>query len=295
MMIMIGKEPQSLWPRTAMPLLWIGVGIIAAICTLQPSIALASVESTTALDCAEWVNQAFFAPSPARNEAFVDCIINRNSSTAEDDLRLNLFTRNDDRFYRQLVTGENLPISGYDDCPYLRVAVQSPLGSDEIYQRPMRDLFIAALMRAGFRVVNADASHYWWASSLAMDTSPDSAVWTILVRAVPEIGNGAIQFTTVRRAVEGREGAFSGMQSLRAFSKSAAPEAAMLAAAGIATELLPAAHDRCSDVDGSLKEAGIRLEQLQKELAKEIHRVRRERAAREKSGPQKQLEIEVEG
>jgi hypothetical protein len=128
-----------------------------------------------------------------------------------------------------------------------------------------------------------------------METGPDSAVWTILVRAVPEIGDGSIQFTTVRRAFNGREGAFSGMQSLRAFSKSEAPEAALLAAAGIATELLPAAHRRCSDIDGTLMEAGNQLEELQKELTDEILRVRQQRAERKKAGRQKQLAIEVEG
>ena len=85
------------------------------------------------------------------------------------------------------------------------------------------------------------------------------------------------------------------MQSLRAFSKSEAPEAALLAAAGIATELLPAAHRRCSDIDGTLMEAGNRLEELQKELTDEILRVRQQRAEREKAGRQKQLAIEVEG
>jgi hypothetical protein len=159
----------------------------------------------------------------------------------------------------------------------------------------MRDLFSAALNRSGFTVVDHDTSHYWWASILAMETGPDSAVWTILVRAVPEIGDGSIQFTTVRRAFNGREGAFSGMQSLRAFSKSEAPEAALLAAAGIATELLPAAHRRCSDIDGTLMEAGNQLEELQKELTDEILRVRQQRAERKKAGRQKQLAIEVEG
>jgi hypothetical protein len=271
--------------------------MVAAICALQSDSAHASVESIKALDCAESVNQAFLAPSPARDEAFVDCIIKQSPSAVSDDLHPKLDTVGQDGLFDRLATGEALPISPYADCPYLRVSVQSPVGSDEVYQKPMRDLFSAALTRAGFEVVNGDVSHYWWASILAMDTGPHTAVWTILVRAVPEIGDGAIQFTTVRRSVNGREGAFSGMQSLRAFSKNEAPDAALLAAAGIATELLPAAHRRCSDsdVDGALTEAGIRLDQLQKELTEEIQRVRRERANREKASREKQLRIEVEG
>jgi len=181
------------------------------------------------------------------------------------------------------------------DCPYLRVAVQSPVGSDETYQKPMRDLFSTALTRAGFQVVNADAMHHWWASSLTVDTSASSSAWTILVRAVPEIGDGAIRFTTVQRNVDGREGSFSGMQSLRAFPKREAPKAARIAAEGIAKELLPAAHRRCDDVDATLEEARVRLEQLRDELTEEIERVRRERAQREKSPSVKRLNLEVEG
>jgi hypothetical protein len=202
---------------------------------------------------------------------------------------------NANRANSEIATPANLKSSAEDDCAYLRVSVQSPVGSDEVHQKPMRDLFAAALTRSGFEVVEGDQAHYWWASILAMETGPDSAVWTILVRAVPEIGGGSIQFTTVRRDINGREGAFSGMQSLRSFAKSQAPEAAMLAAAGIATELLPAAYHRCTDIDGTLAEAGMRLEELQKELAEEILRVRREKAEREKAGRGKLLEIEVEG
>ena len=130
---------------------------------------------------------------------------------------------------------------------------------------------------------------------MTLDTGPNSAAWTILVRSIPEIGDGAIQFTTVRKTVNGREGSFSGMQSLRAFAKNEAPEAAMLAAERIAKELLPAAHLRCSDMDATLDEARINLEQLQRELAEEIKRVRREKAKREEAGRKKQLTIEIEG
>jgi hypothetical protein len=267
--------------------------MILAISGIRSNSALASVESsTTARACAEWANEAFFSPSPARDEAFVDCIIERDAASARDRL---LQERGIEGLSNELASNEISPQSPPSDCAHLRVSVQSPVGSDEVYQRPMRDLFSAALNRSGFTVVDHDASHYWWASILAMETGPDSAVWTILVRAVPEIGDGSIQFTTVRRAVNGREGAYSGMQSLRAFSKSEAPEAALLAAAGIATELLPAAHRRCSDIDGALMEAGNRLEELQKELTDEILRVRQQRAEREKAGRQKQLAIEVEG
>jgi hypothetical protein len=296
-MIAATTEPRSPRPRKAA--LSLPIVTIAAIYALLSNSALAALESTTARDCAEWVNEAFFSPSPARDEAFVDCIIERDSSDVRTDLLQSVDAAKHDPAHRGSKIDENLPISPVEDCPYLRVAVQSPVGSDEVYQKPMRDLFSAALTRAGFEVVNADASHYWWASILAMETGPNTAVWTILVRAVPEIGDGAIQFTTVRRAVNGREGAFSGMQSLRAFSKAEAPEAAMLAAAGIATELLPAAYHRCahidSNVDSALAEAGIRLEELQKELAEEIVRVRREKVEREKASRQKQLAIEVEG
>jgi hypothetical protein len=292
-MIVAMTKRQSSRPRAAAPSLWLCIGMIAAVSAIQSNSALASVESsTTARECAEWVNQAFFSPSPARDEAFIDCIFERDSSSTRHDL--NHEWKAEGR-YDHLAGNEDASFSPHSDCAYLRVSVQSPVGSDEVYQRPMRDLFSAALTRSGFTVVDGDAPHYWWASILAMETGPDTAVWTILVRAVPEIGNGEIQFTTVRRAVNGREGAFSGMQSLRAFSKTEAPEAALLAAAGIATELLPAAHHRCSDIDGSLTEAGIRLDELQKELSDEILRVRQQKSEREKAGRQKQLDIEVEG
>jgi hypothetical protein len=137
--------------------------------------------------------------------------------------------------------------------------------------------------------------HHWWASSLALNTGVKSVAWTILVRATAEIGNGAIQFTSVRKTVDGREGSFSGMQSLRAFDRDQAPEAARLAAEGVAEGLLPAAHRRCDDIGATLEAAQIRLEQLRNELTEEIERVRREKTRREKAGHQKQLKIEVEG
>jgi hypothetical protein len=138
--------------------------------------------------------------------------------------------------------------------------------------------------------------HYWWASSLALETGPDTAAWTIIVRAVPEIGAGEIQFTTIQKALDGQEGSFSGMQSLRSFDKNESQEAARLAASGIAKELLPAANRRCDDIDAALEEARVRLEKLRSELTEEIKQVRREKAQRrEEASRRKQLVIEVEG
>ncbi len=294
MMIVARTETRNAQLRMAVVALC--VAAIAAILALQSDRASASVVSTRALDCANWVNESFFSASPERDQAFVQCILDQEAAAAAAGHDA-LGNGNEVRAIEALAVGDDISTLPDGDCPYLSVSVESPVGSDEVYQRPMRDLFSAALTRAGFEVVDAEAPHYWWASILAMDTGPDSAVWTILVRAVAEIGDGSIQFTTVRRAVNGRESSFSGMQSLRAFNKTQAPEAALLAAAGIAAELLPAAHRRCSDIDGTLAEAGVRLEELQKELAEEIIRVRRERAEREKTRAQrqKQLQIEIEG
>jgi hypothetical protein len=159
----------------------------------------------------------------------------------------------------------------------------------------MRDLFSTALTLKGFNVVESGEMHHWWASSLTLDTGVNSAAWTILVRAIPEIGNGAIKFTTVDKIVDGRDGSFSGMQSLRSFGKDQAPEAARLAAVSIANELLPAAHRRCGDIGATLEAKAMRLEQLRSELTEEIERVRRERARRDDDDRSKDLEIEVEG
>jgi hypothetical protein len=321
------------------------VGIVAAVFLLQATNSITLDEAPVARDCAAWANQEIDSPSPARDQAFIDCIVRRDPAATPEELRHklktgdgdDLFSRlmtgesppitpdslengdGDDSFnqlmtgesqpitpdsfengdgddlFNQLMTGESPPITPDSNCPYLRMAVQSPAGSDELDQKPMRDLFATALTQVGFQVVNADALHQWWASSLALDTGENSAAWTILVRAIPEIGNGAIQFTTVRKTVDGREGSFSGMQSLRAFAKSEAPEAARLAAEGVARELLPAAHRRCDEIDATLEETRIALEQLRSELTAEIERVRREKAEREKAGYLKQLEIEVEG
>jgi hypothetical protein len=210
-------------------------------------------------------------------------MVRREPSTTPEELR------------HPLETEEEAPIEHDPDCPYLRVAIQSPFGSDDVHQKPMRDLFSTALTQVGFKVVDADAMHHWWASSLTVDTNSYSAAWTILVRAVPEIGDGAIQFTTVRKTVDGREGAFSGMQSLRAFAKHEAPKAAELAAEGIAKELLPAAYRRCADIDATLEQTRVRLEQLRSELTAEIERVRQHQDSRENTGRMKHLMIEVEG
>jgi hypothetical protein len=286
--------PKRQRPRTAAFSMF--VGIAATVCLLHATNSITSVETPVARDCAAWANQEFNSPSPDRDEAFIDCIVRRDPTATPDALRHKLETGDGDGLFDRLMTGENLSITPYSDCRYLRVAVQSPVGSEEAEQKPMRDLFSTALTQAGFEVVDADVMHYWWASSLTLDTGANSAAWTILVRAIPEIGNGEIQFTSVRKTVNGREGSYSGMQVLRAFAKDEAPEAAKLAAEGIAKELLPAAHHRCSDdLDATLEEARIRLEQLRNELTEEIERVRREKAQREKASSQKRLTIEVEG
>ena len=316
------------------------VGIIAFACTLQEASSVSAVAPPPTRDCTEWANQLFGSPSPVRDEAFIDCIVrpitfvasnptrvctawanqqfdssspgrdealigcivSENSSATPDEPGHPFETSDGDGLFDGSTTREKLAIEHDPDCPYLRVAVQSPFGSDDAHQKPMRDLFSTALSRVGFKVVDANATHRWWASSLTVDTSTHSAAWTILVRAVPEIGDGAIQFTSVRKSVDGMEGSFSGMQSLRAFSKHQAPKAAELAAEGIAKELLPAAYRRCADIDATLEEtrarleeARARLEQLRSELAEEIKRVRRQQDSRDKTDRLKRLTIEAEG
>jgi hypothetical protein len=271
------------------------LGIAAVVCVLQAPNSITSVETPVARDCAALTNQAFNSPSPARDQAFIDCIVRRDPSATPDALRHKLQTGDGDELYNRLMTGENLSSTPEPDCPYLRVSVQSPIGSDEADQEWMRELFSEALVQVGFTVVEPGAMHHWWASSLALNTGANSVAWTILVRATAEIGNGAIQFTSVQKTVDGREGSFSGMQSLRSFHRDQAPEAARLAAERIAEGLLPAAHRRCDDIGATLEAAQMRLEQLRNELTEEIERVRREKARRKKAGHQKQLKIEVEG
>lgn len=263
-------------------------------CIVRP---IAFVSSPLTRDCTEWASEQFDSSSPARDEAFIDCIVRGNPSATPGERRHQLETGDGDGdgLFDRLTTGEELPIEPDSDCPYLRVAIQSPFGSDDVHQKPMRDLFSTALSRAGFKVVDAHAMHHWWASSLTVDTGAYSAAWTILVRAVPEIGDGAIQFTSVRKTVDGREGSFSGMQSLRAFAKHQAPKAAELAAERIARELLPAAYRRCADIDATLEQTRVRLEQLRSELTEEIERVRRQQDSRENTDRLKHLKIEVEG
>jgi len=271
------------------------VGITAIACSSPRTSSHASDKPAVNRDCADWASQSFTEPSPAQDEAFIDCIVRRNPSTTTNELRHRLSTGDGDNLFDRLMTGEDLPITSNFNCPFVRVAVQSPVGSDDVVQKPMRDLFSTALTETGFNVVDAATTHNWWARSLMLNTGANSAAWTIRVRAVPEIGNGLIQFTSVRKTVDGREGSFSGMQSLRAFAKDEAPEAARLAAEGIAKELLPAAHRRCNDIDGTLKRARTPLELLRSELVNEIESVRRERARREEARDYKQLQIEVEG
>ena len=176
-------------------------------------------------------------------------------------------------------------------CRYLRVAVQSPHGSDEDYQKPLRELLSTSLSDAGFEVVDGDESHYWWASSLALDTGSESA-WTTVVRSVPEIRGGGIKFTTTYKDVAGKNVPFFGMHSLRLFHRKDAPETAMQIAGGIAQSLLPAVHQRCDKmVLAANQKAEAELERVRSELVEEIGRVRRNRA---QSPRMKELKIEVE-
>jgi len=282
--------------RSLSAALSLGVGVAGTACSIPITRPIApTVEVPADAVCAEWAEQAFVAPSPTRDEAFIDCLVKRDPSVTTDELRHKLETGTGEGLLDRLMSGEARPISSTPDCPFLRVAVESPAGTDDEFQKPMRDLFSTALARAGFEVVDPSSTHQWWASSLALDTGADTAAWTLLVRAVPEIGNGQIQFTSIRKTVSGQEGSFSGMQTLRAFPKDQAPEAARLAAEATARELLPAARRRCDDIDATLEEARMQLEQLRSELTAEIDRVRREKARRSEASRHKQLEIEVEG
>jgi hypothetical protein len=271
------------------------VGITAIACSSNRAGLVTSVESRVVQYCADSASQSFSSPSPAQDEAYIECIVRHTPSTTTNGLRHKLATGVGDNLSDRLMTGEELPITSGYSCPFVRVAVGSPAGSDDAHQEPMRDLFSAALTRAGFEVVDSNTLHKWWASSLTLDSDDNSRAWTILVRAVPEIGAGEIHFTSVRKTVSGQEGSFSGMQLLRVLPKGDAPEVARLVAEAIARELLPAAQRRCNDVDNTLEEARTRLEQLRSVLTGEIDRVRREKARREEAGDHKQLQIEVEG
>jgi hypothetical protein len=282
------------WARAALTSLCAGVAAIA--CAHTEIKAIAPFSPGVAKQCEEWANLAFDGSSPDREEGFITCITDRDPSAYREDLLHRLETGSGAGLYDRLMSGGNLPIASESDCAYMRLAVQSPTGSDELEQQPMRELFSSALTRVGFEVVPVEMEHRWWASSLALETGSNSMAWTVLVRAVPEIGNGAIQFTTLNKDVDGKVAAFSGMQSLRSFDKVEATEVASIAASAIARELLPAANRRCDDIDAELEKAQVALEQLRRELTEEIERVRNEKSQRrEEARRSKQLVIEVEG
>lgn len=177
------------------------------------------------------------------------------------------------------------------DCPYLRLSLQSPHGTDEEYQAPLREMLSSSLSRAGFKVVGSDEAHYWWASSLALDDGLRAA-WTTVVRAVPEIRGGGIEFTTAYEEVAGEDVPFHGMQSLRLFRRKDAPEAANRLAIGIARKLLPAAYQRCEEaVLAAQRKAERELESVRGELAEEMERVRR---SREGNARMKGLQLAVD-
>jgi len=283
------------WTRAALISCCAGVAAIA--CAQHTQIKpIFPFAPRVAKQCEEWANQAFNDSSQARDEGFVTCITERDRTASREELLHRLETGDGPGLYDRLMSGRNLPIKSESDCAYLRMAVQSPAGSSESEQKSMRGLFSRALTRAGFEVVPIEMEHRWWASSLTLDTGSNSMAWTIVVRAVPEIGGGEIRFTTVDKTVDGRVGSFSGMQSLHSFDKDEASEAASIAASTIAKELLPAANRRCDDMYATLEEAQMRLEQLRNELTKEIERVRSEKSQRrEEVRRRKQLLIEVEG
>lgn len=290
-------ETGSRGSRARAVLIVLCVGMTAIACAHTKTRPILPFSSSVAKQCERWTMINFKDPSPARDEGFITCIAKRDLSVSRQDLLDRLATGGGVGLYDRLVTGRSRPLESKSDCAYMRMAVQSPAGSSDSEQEPMRELFSRALVRAGFEVVPIEMEHRWWASSLALEMGSNTLAWTIVVRAVPEIGNGEIQFTTVDKTVDGRVSSFSGMQSLHSFDKNEASEAAWLAASAIAEELLPAANRRCDDVYAALEEAQMRLEQLRNELTKEIERVRSEKSQRrsEEARRRKQLLIEVEG
>jgi len=280
--------------RAALISIWIGMTAIA--CAHTENRPIFPFSPIAAKQCERWAELNFNGSSPARDEGFITCMTERDHSVSRQDLLDRLATGDGIGLYDRLMSGKNRPLESRSDCAYMRMAVQSPAGSSESEQQPMRELFSRALVRAGFEVVPIEMEHRWWASSLTLDMGSNTVAWTIVVRAIPEIGNGEIRFTTVDKTVDGQVGSFSGMQSLHSFDKNEASEAAWLAASAIAEELLPAANRRCDDMYATLEEAQMRLEQLRNELTKEIERVRSEKSQRrEEARRRKQLLIEVEG
>jgi len=54
--------------------MWIRAIILLTPFMVPVTAAYGSGEATAALECAEWANKVFFAPSSARDDAFIDCI-----------------------------------------------------------------------------------------------------------------------------------------------------------------------------------------------------------------------------
>jgi hypothetical protein len=234
--------------------------ILATAWTLQPMPALASVESS---ESTESIESSERPSCPERGRAVPAPTECDESSGGES--------------FDAFPIDEQLTTAQDPDCPYLRLAVQSPHGSDENYQKALRELLSTSLSNAGFEIVGGDESHYWWASSLALDDGYQSA-WTTVVRAVPEIRGGGIQFTTTYENVDGKIVPFFGMQSLRLFRSKEAPEAATQIADRIAQRLLPAAYQRCDEaVLAANREAEAELERVRSELTEEIERFRQDR------------------
>ena len=148
--------------------MWIRAIILLTPFMVPVTAAYGSDEATAALECAEWANKVFFAPSSARDGAFIDCIMKRSSFSVRADLRHRLDTGEGDEVLHRFATGEDSPvISEYlatnppidSDCPYLAVTVLTPIQGGNADERRMADKaqkpymkkFLAHLERVGFK------------------------------------------------------------------------------------------------------------------------------------------------
>jgi hypothetical protein len=177
------------------------------------------------------------------------------------------------------------------DCPYLRLALSTPITApDEPLQARYREGFATQLRRAGFEVTGPTRQPFGWEVYTQVRALGNGQLtWSFAFLPMPWVSNGAIHFSTFSRVTRGGRVEFNSTHYLKAFPVADFPIQVVLAADQLAQLYLPSALQRCSELAQTLEAEEVRLERIRDSLTEEINRVRRARAEQEK-----RLELEVE-
>ncbi len=177
------------------------------------------------------------------------------------------------------------------DCPYLRLALSTPIPSpDREAQDRYRESFAEQLERVGFSVTLPTSQLFGWeAYTQVRQIGGSRLVWSVVFLPMPRVSDGIVHFSALLGLDRGKRVELGSTHYLETFPASKFPLQAVVLAERLGELHLPMAHRLCDELASSLEAEEVQLERIREALHEEIIRVRRARDEQ-----QKRLELDVE-